>query len=219
MNNINAKNNNLKSVLDYFKYLDNHLKEMTPPGISCGECYKCCRYPYFYMTLHEPESFLIEEYLRQNNIPIRVHFEPMTTARLDKRVYYKNWVCPFYRGSVGGCIIYPVRPFSCRIYGTYRGQWGKIEGCVYEDPVVFDSVEDLPVWEEYMKMLRNFDTARHGYIFPDSMLYEMPSLEFLMEEEYPWSYSKNYVVGWNRGYVPMLLDQINDRLVMSFLND
>jgi Fe-S-cluster containining protein len=169
------------------------------------------------MRLHEPEFMLIEEYIRSKGLHFRVHFEKLVYPNCDKREFYKDWVCPLYNKNLGGCSVYPVRPFACRIYGAYKGEGCSIEGCVFEKFIPFKTADDIPIWKDYMEVINSFKNKERGYIYPDSMLYGKPTLEFLFGYEYPWSYSGNYPKGWKlEKFYPMPIDQLNSGFVMKF---
>lgn len=214
-------NNYFKNLLDFYEELDLHLKDTYNEKVSCGECNRCCRYPYFYVSLYEPEYALIQEYIKEMKIPFRIHFEPFISTFLDKRVYHKDWLCPLYSKSAGGCSIYPVRPFPCRVFGVYQGVRGRIDECSYNSKaIVFKSLNELPFWEKYVDVLESYGSVKKGYLFPDSSLYEKPSLEFLLGYEFPWSYSTNYAKNWRlKVYFPTPIDITNYGTVMKFGNN
>lgn len=181
-----------KQLIKFYDDLSVHFEHIVNEIPQCGTCSKCCQYPYFYMTLHLPEFQLIRDYIDDQKIAKRVHFEVYDEDHPDKRVYFKDWICPLYSWAERKCLVYPVRPLSCRVYGPYARANNPIENCVWKDPVIYDSVKELPFWEEYEKILLDYPECMGGYIFPDSTLYQYPILEFLMGYEFPWSFAKNY---------------------------
>lgn len=203
--------------MELYSKVDRHTADLTGNRVDCGECNKCCCYPYLYMRLHKPEFDLIDDYIRLNKLPVRVHFESVSEKSADKRVFFRDWVCPLYSKSKGGCSVYPVRPFACRIYGAYKGEGCEIEGCAFENSITFKIADDIPIWKDYMNIISNYENRERGYIFPDSMLYEKPVIEFLMEKEYPWSFSCNYIKGWKmEKFYPMPVDQLPQGYLMKF---
>lgn len=206
-----------KPLLDFFRYLQSFLEDLPGTPVDCGDCNKCCRYPYFYMSLFRPEFDMIHEYIRENNIPIRVQFETADSPKFEKRVYFKDWVCPMYRRDMGGCAIYPVRPFSCRVFGPYTREEDEIDTCHYKERQFFDSLNELPFWERYVEAMEQFDDLSRGYIFPESALYDHPALEFLIKEEYPWSLCHNYEKeAFLTPRFPRPIDQMEESLIMRF---
>jgi len=181
-----------RNLLDFYNGLENHTAKIDSGEYDCGKCSKCCRYPYFYLILYKAEFDLIQRYIEENKILIRIRFDEIISRKLDKRVYYRNWVCPLYDYGTHTCSIYPVRPFSCRIYGPYSTEAGQIEGCVYENPVIYEYTDDLPFWNDYCKAIGRYPDIRKGYILPDSMLFRYPTLEFLMTFHFPWSFVRDY---------------------------
>ncbi|MFP4498584.1 MAG: YkgJ family cysteine cluster protein, partial [Vulcanimicrobiota bacterium] len=157
---------------------------------NCGECNKCCKYPYFYMSLFTPEFNLIRDYLKENQVPIEVEFEVLRLN--DKRIFYKDWICPLYDFKNRQCGVYEVRPFSCRVYGPYSTLKGRIEGCVFENPIIYDYTDDLPFWKDYAQALNHFEELERGYIVPHSMTFQYPTVEFLMNYQLPWSFTRNF---------------------------
>lgn len=179
-------------MLNFYDSLDKHLKESYPHDKDCGTCSKCCRYPYFYMILFTPEFDLVQAYIEETKTPVRVRFDKLISRKLDRRVYFKDWICPLYDFGNRGCSVYPVRPFSCRVFGPYSTKDGRIDGCVFEDQNLYKYTDDLPFWNDYISAVRSFPTPERGYILPDSMLWQYPVVEMLMEKELPFGLAKNY---------------------------
>ena len=180
------------SMLDFYDSLDKHLKEVYPYNRDCGTCNKCCCYPYFYMILFTPEFELLQAYIEETKLPVRVRFDKLVSRKLDRRVYFKNWVCPLYNHAGRGCSVYPVRPFSCRVFGAYSTKESRIDGCVFDDQILYNFTDDLPFWNDYVDAVRSFPNPERGYILPESMLWQYPVVEMLMEQEFPFSLAKNY---------------------------
>ncbi len=193
-------NNNLSGVLrekfapmlDFYDSLEQHLREAYPYEKNCGFCSKCCRYPYFYMILFTPEFELLQSYIEEKRLPVRVRFDQLVSRKLDRRVYFKNWICPLYNFADRGCSVYPVRPFSCRVFGPYSTDDSRIEGCVFDNQILYKYTDDLPFWNDYVNAVRSFTDPVRGYILPDSMLWQYPVIEMLMEKELPFGFAKNY---------------------------
>lgn len=179
-------------MLDFYNSLDQHLKEVYPGGKDCGSCNKCCCYPYYYMILFTPEFDLLQAYIEEKRIPVRVRFDKLISRELDRRVYFRDWICPLYNFADRGCSVYPVRPFSCRVFGPYSTKDGRIDGCVFDDQILYKYTDDLPFWNDYVKAVRSFPDPVRGYVLPDSMLWQYPVVEMLMEKELPFGFAKNY---------------------------
>jgi len=83
------------------------------PDAECDRCGGCCG-PIGYTVLEEKN---IEKYLEENSITVR----PCIVGRTKGFVYAfnKKRRCPFLKDNE--CIIYPVRPIVCRLFGVIRG--------------------------------------------------------------------------------------------------
>ena len=181
-----------EKLLVFYKSLTTYLNEVYPYQKDCGTCNKCCCYPYFYMIMYSPEFELIQAFIEENSMPVRVKFDKLVSRNLDKRVYYKSWVCPLYDHGKRKCSIYPVRPFSCRVFGAYSTLEGQIDGCVFDNQIIYKFTDELPFWNDYVSVLKSFPDPYKGYILPDSMLWQYPVVELLMETDLPFSLTKNY---------------------------
>jgi len=74
------------------------------PSFDCKRCGKCCG-PIVWF---KPEDLVIQEFMKQHGI------EHVIWSMDD---YEKNgFHCPYWNEKKG-CLIYPVRPFICRMQG------------------------------------------------------------------------------------------------------
>ncbi|MCD4784367.1 MAG: YkgJ family cysteine cluster protein [Candidatus Eremiobacteraeota bacterium] len=173
--------NSLLKLKKFFEDLEKHLSGLKSGNVECWQCGSCCFSHCLRMTMSNLEFELIRNYMEEKNIPKRVHFEPMDDRHLDKREGFSFWPCPMLKNE--GCIIHPVRPLACRLFGYYRSNENPEVGersCAFTDPIFFEIPPDLPFWEEYASILRETD-FKMGYIFPDSLLYAYPILEVLTD--------------------------------------
>ncbi|MGQ9558448.1 MAG: YkgJ family cysteine cluster protein [Desulfurispora sp.] len=94
------------------------------PPTLCRQCARCCTVP--------PPAYVIEylymfNYLRQN----LTHLLPDLVERAVKYFYLElldiNVVCPFVDPQSKLCLVYPVRPLTCRAYGLTRVRAGDDE--------------------------------------------------------------------------------------------
>lgn len=177
---------------EFYKKVEEHIKKISPSGISCGNCYHCCDDSHFNMVLHKPEFELIEKYIEEMNLKIDVSFEPLRGNHIDKRLGFSHWVCPFYSFKNRGCRIYPVRPLVCRLYGPYAHEGDDIPECSYKKPIRFKTNKDIEIWDEYERVLKKYYNRRLGYVYRGSTLYDKPILEFLEGRIYPWSLIRDY---------------------------
>ena len=172
-------------LLSFYDEFAAESKNLRLEEADCGECGKCCQGPPFLMTTSDLEYRLIQNYIRENRLPFRIHFKAITADQLDRREGYLAWTCPLYTKSKG-CEVYPVRPFACRILGPLSHDPGLVEYCAFKNPRLYTIPPEIPLWSRYAGILRQYDFKR-GYFFPDQVLYNSPILEFLMEFPVPWS--------------------------------
>jgi len=95
----------------YIKKLHDLYAEI--PAFKCKGCHDCCG-PIIFGRI---EGKLIRSYCRQNNIPIpvsRIRWQNETTEEF----YPLKLDCPFLKDD--GCLIYPVRPYICRLQGHVK---------------------------------------------------------------------------------------------------
>ena len=141
----------LGDLKKFYARLDDILR---PSSRSCGICGECCK------TVSAIKVYPIEI----ENIKRHVKNE----RAMDKFAKFANnsvisiWgsdsgFCPFQEGEL--CVIYPVRPYHCRIYGPYNPR-GKslLKGCVYQghSTSYFDRKE-LPLIEEMDRLSEAYE--------------------------------------------------------------
>jgi Fe-S-cluster containining protein len=161
------------------------VREMNLEEADCGDCGRCCESPPFLMTTSDLEYHHIQQFIKESGLPYRVHFRVITDEEPDRREAYLNWTCPFYT-RYRGCTIYPVRPFACRIFGPLAQEPIDFEGCAFKNPQIYSIPPEIPLWDRYAGILRQYDFKR-GYIFPDQTLFTAPGLQLLMGFPIPWS--------------------------------
>lgn len=169
-------------------FFDEFAAEITKRELEqadCGDCGRCCQSPPFLMSTSDLEYSLMQQYIREHNLPYRIHFIPLTADHVDRREGYTSWTCPLYTRK-GGCAVYPVRPFACRIFGPLAQEPITFDFCVFTKPQIYSIPPEIPLWDRYAAILRQYDFKR-GYIFPDQALFNAPVLELLMGYQLPWS--------------------------------
>lgn len=140
---------------------------MPPPGQepapnACGSCGDCCRW-FFYLSRHEWDyiAHTLQEQGRQGV----AHFRVALTPEQDERLQFAEWRCPLYREGQG-CTVYEARPLACRLAGPYLPEHSKLPGhCIFPRPIRYSTVDGIPLWPEYVKVLRRNPTPP-GYISP-----------------------------------------------------
>ena len=161
------------------------VKEMNLEEADCGDCGRCCESPPFLMTTSDLEFHHIQHYIKEQGLHYRVHFRVSTEEEPDRREAYLSWTCPFYTRHKG-CAIYPVRPFACRIFGPLAQEPISFDGCSFKNPLIYSIPPEIPLWDGYAKILRQYDFKR-GYIFPDQVIFSSPVLQLLMGLHVPWA--------------------------------
>jgi Fe-S-cluster containining protein len=170
---------------DFTRELRNlHLEEA-----DCGQCGRCCESPPFLMTCSDLEFSRLERFIEQEGMEYRLHFIPLQGDEPDRRTVWARWRCPLYAAGKG-CVVYPVRPLSCRVFGPLAQGPIEFDFCVFKNPRIYETPLEIPLWENYARILRKYP-FRRGYIFPDQTLYAAPILELLMGYQLPWSYMNN----------------------------
>ena len=84
------------------------------PDAECDRCGDCCG-PVGFTVLEEKN---IEKYLEENGIDVFSCVVGRTKGSVY--VFNTNTRCPFLKDNE--CIIYPVRPIVCRLFGVIRGR-------------------------------------------------------------------------------------------------
>jgi len=79
---------------------------------ECGKCSLCCtsKTKFKYPPVSCLECNLIKDYIEKNYIDILKNYIPNKNKELS---------CPYYNFKIG-CIIYPVRPMYCRLFGLFQ---------------------------------------------------------------------------------------------------
>lgn len=117
----------LQSMIGFFRRQIRNLYEkldrLLPSfdGNMCGKCIKCCT-AAARQKVSRLELDYIDFYIKDNNLPLHLidDYEKFLIQRLElKDKSALNIMCPFYSHEKSNCIIYTVRPYSCRIYGNY----------------------------------------------------------------------------------------------------
>lgn len=137
-------------IKEFYRCLDEALPHSDAAN-PCGECGDCCRY-LFYLSGYE--FAYLAQALTQAKTEAPVVFRVSRTPAEDPRLGEGPPACPLYRPDQG-CLAYAARPYACRVMGTW---WPNttpyLEGCVYQNAQVYSRLEELPLWEEYVALLR-----------------------------------------------------------------
>lgn len=105
------------AVDNWFERLDEIYANV--PEAVCARCGECCG-PLAFTVLEEKN---IEKYLEDEGIS--VHACVVGRSKDNVFAFTADKKCPFIGDN--GCIIYPVRPIVCRLFGVIRG--GKDLSC------------------------------------------------------------------------------------------
>lgn len=163
-----------EEIREFYRRLDEVLpgpdKPPVPPEVTggrtgcagnlCGSCGECCRW-FFYLSRHEYDY--LEHYLKHRGQPVPSRFRVAVTPEQDHRLQHSEWRCPLYREGVG-CTVYEARPLACRLAGPYLPRASRLPPwCVFTRPVRYSTVEEIPLWEQYVRLLRRHP-GPPGYI-------------------------------------------------------
>lgn len=122
----------------------------------CRDCYKCCT-AAARQTVSAVEQAYIKKYLHEQNLSLTLMEDYERFLKDRKNLYDKsahNILCPFYDRDKKQCFIYPVRPYSCRIYGNFSVSDTDLPGkCVYKKTTLIYNEKNLfktvPYSEDY----------------------------------------------------------------------
>lgn len=161
-----------KRLEKFYNDFDGKIKELKLEQKDCGACRACCCYPPILMTTSNLEYEYLACYLSSINYPVDFHFEIIDENNPDKRNNFTSWICPLYKQNVGcalhhtvqGCAGYPARPFACRIFGSLAQKGEGIPECVFKNPLIYETPLDIPLWDEYASILRDYGFKK-GYIY------------------------------------------------------
>jgi len=111
----------------------------------CSNCYICCTSKYSQkvseLELAYLKDFIIKNHLLEVYYKDFIHFLDLRMKKGNKE---PETVCPFYDISLNKCIVYPARPFSCRIFGNFAFSFDSIPAsCIYYNKVKVIKEKDL----------------------------------------------------------------------------
>jgi Fe-S-cluster containining protein len=87
---------------------------------------------------------------------------PLQDARLRQPVD-PGAHCPLFEPGKG-CMAYEVRPLACRMFGPMHPRATPLpEPCVFIESKACESVQDIPLWEEYAEVIRRHRPSPPGY--------------------------------------------------------
>jgi tetratricopeptide (TPR) repeat protein len=147
---------------------DKTIREATSPSLReqanpCGDCNDCCRGDI--ISTHQVSP--LEIGLLQIHYGDRVaqDFRDYAEHHQDSEGALLHSICPNYRqladqNGPRGCKVYPHRPLSCRLFGTYRKQGTVLPvRCTFrgsESEVTDESYFQLPATAELREGMRDF---------------------------------------------------------------
>lgn len=80
------------------------------PEFECERCGRCCRV----LGATAMELHLIDEYVRRHGIEAQEYSQTSLITLFVRTT--ENALCPYLKNNE--CMVYPVRPTGCRLYGT-----------------------------------------------------------------------------------------------------
>jgi Fe-S-cluster containining protein len=139
---------------DFYRNLDAFLETIPSPAEGCGSCRECCDGLLFYITRLEYD--LMVKSLEEQGLPLTTRFRVAVRPEDDSRTPETAENCPFYEEGLG-CRVYDARPLACRLYGKYiPAKTVHFEKCVYREPARYSTIDEIPLWSEYEKVIRRY---------------------------------------------------------------
>ncbi|MBM3460778.1 MAG: YkgJ family cysteine cluster protein [Armatimonadetes bacterium] len=166
---INRVESTFKDLRGFYGRLDAHLQRTRPPrqegsANACGTCLECCKYN-FYLSRHEYD--LIEAHLLETRGESPIRWVNCSTNIQDARrhrPFDPEYRCPLYDMEKGGCSVYEVRPLACRTLGPMLPCHSKLpDWCVYDQPKVYERAEEIPLWDQFLRIIHAHGGASRGY--------------------------------------------------------
>jgi len=126
----------------------------------CGNCCKCCTAAAS-QTVSKLEKDYIREFLRLNEFSMTFmeEYERFLFARAEVHdTSALSIFCPFYDTDEHLCVIYDIRPYSCRIYGNYSQSVDDLpKDCSYRNIVkCYVNVKVVPFSETYVTLVCSY---------------------------------------------------------------
>ena len=151
---------------EFYRRLDEILPGPDIPASQdsnpCGACGDCCRW-FFYLSQHEWDY--IAQALAERGLTGLARFRVAVTPEQDERLQFSEWRCPLYQAGQG-CLTYQARPLACRLAGPYLPVLSKLPShCIFQQPIRYATVEEIPLWDEYVRVLRRHPSPP-GYMAP-----------------------------------------------------
>ena len=153
---------------EFYRRLDEILPTPDPTAQNsgtnpCGTCGDCCRW-FFYLSRHEWKY--LEQALEQQGRAGVARFQVALSPDQDQRLgRCSEWLCPLHQEGLG-CTVYEARPLACRLAGPYLPALSRLpEHCIFPRPIRYATVEEIPLWEEYVRVLRRHPSPP-GYLAP-----------------------------------------------------
>jgi len=146
-------------IRHFYRQLDRLLPH-PPQANPCGTCGECCKY-LFYLAGYE--FAYLARCVKEATGEIPVAFRVSRNSGEDNRLGGAYAGCPLYRPGQG-CLGYQGRPYACRVMGA----WWPVttlpyEECIYANPRIYSRLEDLPLWDDYVGILRRHPSLP-GYL-------------------------------------------------------
>lgn len=151
---------NFSDLAHFYDRLDSVLPALQGEN-PCGSCLECCRY-LFYLSKYEFD--FLNHSLAQKNSPFSLAFVTLLPDARDPRFSQQGSICPLWEENTG-CHAYMARPLACRLMGAYVPYNSDlIPHCVYRHPVVYHHVNEIPLWDDFVKILRKYPSPPGYFI-------------------------------------------------------
>lgn len=133
------------------------------PELLCGECKICCTNKVKYPKISRLEYDLIKDFLKKNEPEqsLEIFKEYMTDSKIN--------TCPCY-DKEKKCLIYPVRPFCCRVFGIFGFENDRSvplpDNCIFhktrQQLGERDKYEKIKGLSDFMELIRKYDIMQSG---------------------------------------------------------
>jgi len=163
MRELKTKEDFIKALKEVYTTLDKGFPVLGE-GNPCGTCFYCCTIVYK-LNVSKLEMDYIKENVTAEDFKQFVEYVNQRKEPLLKEADVARFRCNFYDPKLQGCRIYPLRPYTCRVFGvmdTHRMP----EFCVYYNPegeIPVDELYDkVPALKDYRELIFRYDLFTAG---------------------------------------------------------
>ena len=144
----------VKKVMELYDCINAVLPKFS--GNFCGNCYECCKAAN--VKVHRISKMELD-YLEATVHEIKMQpFIEFITRKKDLAGKLLYSICPFFKN---GCLVYPSRPLSCRMFGAYIPKRSHmIDNCPYKKTGIYFNegsfLETIPYAKEFKALMDEY---------------------------------------------------------------